>query len=114
MKKLKKSAVTAILLTSVALVAAPVYASWNSISHPAPAPIVDTWDHGARDDGYEWSNYYVESPANVGSMTWLRSKNSPYEEVASDAQRYGWASASAWRQWNDWNGFNHAWDTFNF
>lgn len=80
------------------------------VAHPAPYPIIDEWHYGVNDN-YGYSNYYVKSPNNIGSKS---SVTNVWGAVkASDARKYGWASSSATKSWNDIR-LNAYWNYFRF
>lgn len=37
-------------------------------ANPAPYPIIDEWSYGVGDN-YSYSNYYVQSPNNIGLIS---------------------------------------------
>ena len=80
------------------------------IANPAPYPIIDVWSYGVNGN-YGYSNYYVKSPNNIGSKSSVTNYWGTVK--SSDSQRYGWASSSSTKSWNDLRLDAH-WNYFNF
>ncbi|MEX0379955.1 hypothetical protein AB3K25_09115 [Leuconostoc sp. MS02] len=88
-----------LVLAAVGTTLAATGVASASVSHPAPSPIIDTWDTGRnRENNYAWSNYYVET-GNYGSESAVRN----IYGYTKDHQRrnFGWANSSATKAWND-------------
>ena len=79
-------------------------------AHPAPYPIMDVWEYGVS-DSYGYSNYFVKSPANIGSKSSVT--NFWGTVKAQDKQDYGWAYSSATKSWSDVR-LNAYWDYYRF
>lgn len=67
------------------------------VRHPHPT-YIDTWEFGITNDGWAYSNYYLEAPVRLGSRA---SVTDAFGNIKSSAQaNYGWARAGAKKQWN--------------
>ena len=79
-------------------------------ANPAPYPIIDVWNYGVN-DGYAYSNYYVQSPNNIGSESTIKNLWGAVKD--HDKKDYGWAMSSSTKSWNDVR-LNAHWNYFKF
>nr|WP_251936237.1 hypothetical protein [Streptococcus sp. Marseille-Q0941] len=59
---------------------------------------MDVWEYGVS-DSYGYSNYFVKSPANIGSKSSVT--NFWGTVKAQDKKDYGWAYSGARKSWSD-------------